>query len=407
MIGYVRRVPWMDAARTLLVALGLAAALIAPSSAGAARGLEIALQDDHVFVQQYWQGRDVALERAHELGVTRLRVMVRWASVAQKPASRRELRTYDWSAFDSLIDDAAAYGIRLQMVLTGPAPAWATADRRVGVRTPSAAAYGRFVRDAVRHFRGRVDRYSIWNEPNWHTQLEPAAGCRKRKWKPRCDALLGTLYRQLYVAGYRAAKAADPAAQVLFGELAPRASGTPRAPTAFSSAPLTLLRAVTCSAPTWKAARRCAPLKADGFAIHPYAFTTPPGKVVGIADDVTLASLGRLTRALDKLSKRRALRTRNGRPMQLYLTEYGYLQPPDRGLPETTRARYLTQSFDRALEHPRVRQLLQYLLVGPPPAQNLFRSQLIDYDGTLTPSFHALARWTARHAGSVQRPRRP
>ncbi|HWK29617.1 MAG TPA: hypothetical protein VNS09_23830 [Solirubrobacter sp.] len=390
----------MDAALGLLLAALALLALAAPTTASAAPSLEIGLQDDNVFLRQYYFGREQGLQAARRLGVTRLRVNVRWATLLEKPNARSEpaTRSYDWAAFDSLIEDASREGIKLQLALTGPAPAWATQNRRVGVRAPKAAAYGRFVRDVARHFKGRIDRYSIWNEPNWHTQLEPAVTCRKRHWKPGCDARLASRYRALYSAGYRAIKTTDPHAQVLFGELSPSASGTRKQPTAFSTAPLAFLRGVTCSTPTWTRARKCAPLKADGFAHHPYAFRTPPNRLVGAADDVTLASLDRLTHALDKLARRRALRTPTGRPMPLYLTEYGYLQPPLKGLSEPIRARYLTQSFDRALRHPRVRQLLQYLLVAPPPENDTFRSQIINADGTHTRSFGALERWATLHA---------
>ena len=287
------------------------------------------------------------------------------------------------------------------MAFTGPAPAWATGDRRVGVQAVRAAPFGQFVRDAAKHFKGRVDRYSIWNEPNWHTQLTPSRACRKNRWGRGCDAGLATLYRTLYVAGYRAVKAVDRQAQVLFGEFAPQASGTPKEPTAYASSPLAILRAITCSTRSWKAAGRCPRLLADGFAQHPYAFTTAPDRPVGRADDVTLATLDRLTRALDRLAARRALRTPSGEPMDLYLTEHGYMQSGPRRLPEPTRSQYLTQSFDQALAHPRVRQLLQYLLLGPPPPRNLFPTELINHDGTPTASFGALAEWSAQNASRL------
>jgi hypothetical protein len=374
---------------------------LAPSPAAAAPGLEVALQDDYVFVEQYHYGREPALAEARRLGVTRLRVMVKWAGVVRRPKARKPQRRYDWAAYDSLIADAARHGIRLQLTLTGPAPAWATSNRKVGVRGVRAKPYGQFVRDAAKHFKGRVDRYSIWNEPNWHTQLSPTRTCKKNHWARGCDARLGALYRALYRAGHRSIKAVDPQAQVLFGELAPQQSGKPRKPTAFASSPLSVLRAITCSKRNWKAARRCPGLRADGFAHHPYAFSTAPDQVVGRRDDVTLATLDRLTTALDRLAARGALRTPSGAPMELYLTEHGYMQSGPRMLPEATRAQYLTQSFDRALAHPRVRQLLQYLLTAPPPRQNLFPTQILNHDGTATESFGALAAWSERNAPSL------
>ena len=376
----------------------LAGSTLATSPAAAAPGLEVALQDDNVFLTRYYHGREQALAQARQLGVTRLRANVKWAGVVRRPKGRKVQRRYDWAAHDSLIADAARYGIRLQLTFTGPAPAWATSNRKVGARGVRAKLYGQFVRDAAKHFKGRVDRYSIWNEPNWHTQLEPTDNCRKNDWAKGCDARLGALYRALYVAGHRAIKAVDPQAHVLFGELAPQQSGTPREPTAHASSPLTILRAITCSKRSWKAARRCSGLRADGFAHHPYAFSSAPDQVVGRKDDGTLATLDRLTTALDRLAARGALRTPSGAPMELYLTEHGYMQSGPRMLPESTRAAYLRQSFDQALAHPRVRQLLQYLLTAPPPRQDLFPTQIINHDGSPTDSFGALADWSALNA---------
>ena len=89
---------------------------------------------------------------------------------------------------------------------------------------------------------------------------------------------------------------------MLFGELAPIGGGR-------AIAPLKFLRDVTCSNAAYKAAKRCAPLKADGFAIHPYQFSTRPHIAAGKPDDVPIGALSRLTKALDKLARRKALRT--------------------------------------------------------------------------------------------------
>lgn len=387
----------------LALALAMACSGFGATRAAAAPGMEVALQDDYVFVQQYYHGREPALAQARQLGVTRLRVNARWANVVTGSKRRNAPKRprYDWSKFDGLIADAARHGIRLQMTFTGPAPAWATSNRKIGNRGVKSAAFGRFVRDAAKHFKGRIDRYSIWNEPNWHSQLEPSNACRKNDWGPRCDARLGALYRALYVAGYRSVKAVDRGAAVLFGELAPQAAGKPGQPKGWASSPLAILREITCSKKSWKAKRRCPGLRADGFAQHPYAFSTAPDQPVGRADDVTLATLDRLTGALDKLARRGALRTPSGAPMELYLTEYGYHVSGDRMLPDATRAQYLTQSFDVALAHPRVRQMLQYLLVAPPPRLDLFPTQVLNHDGSPTAGFGALVDWASRNAPSL------
>ena len=233
---------------TLLLAL-----LAVPAGAHAARGMEFALQDDAVFVDQRWMARDTALDHATALRTKRIRVNVLWARTLVAGASHRTAPAggpvYDFSRIDALQAAAAERGIKLQLTISGPAPAWATKDHKVGNNAPDAAKYGAFVRTVVKHFAGRVDRYAIWNEPNLNAWLSPSHRA-------------ASLYRALYRAGYKNVKAADPRAKVLFGELAPTGDGR-------VIAPLRFLRDVTCSNAAYKAARRCAPLKSDGFAIHP------------------------------------------------------------------------------------------------------------------------------------------
>ena len=172
----------------LLIAL----ALTVPSAARAARGMELALQDDAVFVDQRWMERERALDHAEDLGTKRIRVNVLWARTLVHGANARTVPAggpvYDFSRIDALQHSAAARGIKLQLTITGPAPAFATADHEVGPNNPDAAKFGAFVRTVVTHFAGRVDRYAIWNEPNWNTWLAPRARA-------------AAIYRKLYLAG--------------------------------------------------------------------------------------------------------------------------------------------------------------------------------------------------------------
>ena len=95
------------------------------------------------------------------------------------------------------------------MTLTGPAPAWATKDDKVGANQPDPAKFGAFVRTVAAHFKGRVDRYCDLE------RAEPRApGWRRAKTAPK-------QYRSLYKTAYTAIKTVDPNAKVLFGELAP------------------------------------------------------------------------------------------------------------------------------------------------------------------------------------------
>ena len=364
--------------RLLTAALTLLALALVPAQAHAARGMEMALQDDSVFVWQNGMSQDTALDHAADLRVKRIRVNVLWARTLVHGADSRTMPAggpvYDFSRIDALQAAAAARGIQLQLTIAGPAPAWATRDHRAGNNAPDAAKFGAFARTVAQHFAGRVDRYSIWNEPNWNTWLYPQRSA-------------ASLYRKLYVAAYDNVKAVDPNAKVLIGELAPTGGGR-------AIAPLKFLRDMTCSKVNYRAAKKCAPLKADGFAIHPYQFKRAPQVIDGRADDVPIGALSRLTRALDRLAARNALRTPDNRKMELYLTEFGYLTQGARAQKPSVRAKWLHDAFHIARRHPRVRQLLQYQLVDP-PRHELWHSAILDRKGRPQATYAGLARASA------------
>lgn len=365
---------WIAAGAALAaIAVGIAAVVLltggGPSRrAGppAERGLEIALQDNAVFLERRYYDRHAALLQARQMGVSWMRTNVLWARV--EPGRGR----FDWSQYDSLVSAAAGAGISVQMSLTGPAPAWATGNGVRGVFRPDPAEFGRFARAAAEHFRGRVFRYSIWNEPNFVNWLRPLAEAP-------------ALYRRLYESGWSAVKGADPRAQVLFGETAAyEKRGN-------AMAPLEFLDRAAC--------RGCPPLRADGYAHHPYEFTDAPERPYPGADNVTIGTLGRLTSALDRLASERRLSTPAGAPLPVYLTEFGYFASGRHALPEAVRADWLVRAYAIAERmYPRVRQLLQYLLVTPPPGApgGSFDTGVVDPSGVPQEPFSALSEWAAR-----------
>jgi hypothetical protein len=347
--------------RSLVIAACLL--MLVPARAHAAGNMELALQDDNVFLDSMYMSQAEGLNRAVDLDVSRIRVNVLWSrSLVAGSDSRKKpaAPVYDFSKIDALEKAAAARGIQLQLTIAGPAPAWATGNHKVGPYRPNPTLYAQFVRTVVEHFQGRIDRYSLWNEPNWDTWLAPAKSAP-------------AIYRHLYAAGYDAVKTTDPDAQVLFGELAP--IGEPHA-----IAPVKFLRQLFSTG---------ARLKADGLAVHPYQFTIAPNLPGGKADDVTIGTLGHATAELDALAKAHELTTPRGRPLDLYLTEFGYLSQGHRALKPKVRASYLKAAVNVARRNPRVRELLQFQLIDP-PAEVRWHSALLDPDGHPLPAYAAL-----------------
>ncbi|MEA2479357.1 MAG: hypothetical protein QOJ07_1279, partial [Thermoleophilaceae bacterium] len=258
---------------------------VAPRAHGAT-GMEVAVQDDDVFVAGSAIGRAKGVSYAHELGVTRIRVNVTWADTVIKSQrkDRKAPKTikYDWTAYDQLVLATRGTGINLQLALTGPAPAFASGDHKIGPVKPKAKYYADFARAAAEHFGANVDRYSIWNEPNYVSWISPNKGA-------------GRIYRALYVAGYKAIKKAQPSAQVLIAETSPYK--IVKKGKQFASSPLAFLREMTCSNASFSKAR-CGGLVADGYAHHPYDFDHKPSYRFPGSDNATLATLGNLTGAL-------------------------------------------------------------------------------------------------------------
>jgi hypothetical protein len=378
----------MPATRRALALLLLLAALPACVPARAHAQLIVGVQDDPVFVRlptsfgglgtRSVLPAGVGYRRLTQLGANVLRIAVNWSAV-----ERRRSQPEDWSRYDAAVAAARTAGLAVQLVLTGPAPAFATANHRAGVYRPNPYAYAHFVQAAAIRYRGQVSAYSIWNEPNWWSSLKP-------------NPLAPVLYRALYQAGYTAIRRADPQAQILIGELAPIGYG------GSAIAPLRFLREMTCRTRSLRPWGHCLRLVADGFAVHPYTLRwapTFPGKG---PDDVTTGSLSRIVRVLARLAQLGALTTPGGPPPPLYLTEYGWSPRYVRN--EARRAAFATAAFAIAARQPQVREIVWYELAAPPPRHPaLWNTALLSYRGAPTPVFNALRRWIAIAAAAAAR----
>jgi hypothetical protein len=365
----------------LALSVTAVAALGAASQAQARTGMELALQDDATFVTQEYPKvkHDKAFPLLNELKVKWLRVNIGWAAVigskAAKARSKPANVTYNFRSYDTLINAAQANGIQIEVGLIGAAPAWATADKKVGANRPKANHFKEFVQAAVSHLGAHVHRWSLYNEPNHTGWLKPLKS-------------QASLYRALYLAGYNIIKAADPNDDVLIGETAPYASRK-----GVATPPLQFLRQL--------AAR--GGLKADGYAHHPYDFNHAPNYKYPGKDNVTLSGLSKLTKLLDSLTKSKKLTTPEGGKLDLYLTEFGYLRSGRQKQSESKRARYLKQGYDMALKHPRVVQMLHFLLVQPAQKYRFFDTSLTSQSGGRTGAFNALRSWANTNAAKVNR----
>jgi hypothetical protein len=370
---------------TLLAVLAVGVgALALTASANAARGMEIALQDDATLLLGL-KNPFAGFAKAKPLHVTWIRTNVFWKSVVSHSKSKKKPKHvhYKWGRYDDIVNRARDNGMAVQFTLTGPAPRWATGKhKRNGIYKPSAKQFGAFAKAAARHFTPRgVHRYTVWNEPNLRLWLSPL------KSAPR-------IYRKLYAKAYGQIKRVSSGNQVLIGETAPYGTR------GRTTAPLKFLRGVTCVNSHYKH-RHCGRLRTDGYAHHPYDYKHKPTYRYPGKDNVTLGTLSRLTKALGRLRKARALTTPRGGTPGVYLTEYGYFAGANYKLPQRKQARYLVKGFSIARKDKHVKQMLQYLLVRPPKkSPSFFQTQIMTSRFKPLKAYTALKKWAAREARS-------
>jgi hypothetical protein len=275
---------------------------------------------------------------------------------------------------------AAAAGLGVQMDIAFFAPRWAVAraTRGRGERDrqrwePDAARFGDFATAVAGRYSGRyrdpaapgtnlpaVRLWTTWNEPNHPGFLLPQWRRTRRGWAPRSPHV----YRRLHERGYEAIKRVDARNRVLIGGLA--SEGGERAGPREGIPPLRFVREMACVDRRGRPLRggECSdfrPLKADGFAHHPYSLHTAPDVPSTDPDEVAIADMERLDDLLDQLHDG----GRIANPLPVHITEYGYeTNPPDRarGVSLHDQARYMGLSTFLAWQRPEVFSFAQFLL---------------------------------------------
>jgi hypothetical protein len=372
------------------------------------------------------------------LGVDIVRVYVAWNAVAPDSGSRQRpafdavnpsaYPEANWSIYDTIVREARAHGVRVDLTLGAPPPLWAAsrgaprgAPDQGAEWKPSAAAYAAFVRAVGTRYSGqytppgassplpRVDFWSIWNEPNYGPDLAPQAVDHSTvEVSPR-------LYRKLVDAAWTALTATGHGTAtddtILIGELAPRGITVGDNPGNFSGmVPLRFLRALYCVDASYHplrgtaaTLRGCPPdaagsaafprqhpalFHATGLADHPYPQGVPPNVATPDEPDYAdLATMPRLEQTLDTLQRVYGSSTR----FAIYDTEFGYqTNPPEtilRAISPAVAAYYLNWAEYIHYKDPRIRSYDQYLLTDPPGGG--FATGLESADGKPKETFYA------------------
>jgi hypothetical protein len=427
---------WSAYALGATLAVGAAAAL--PATASASHS-QTSIIEDLGAVAQDPAG---TLAQFRALGASTVRVLLPWSAVAPRPrpAGRgaTDPRTYqNWALWDTIVRDASADGLKIDLTLAGGAPAWgeAPAPRSNAFNAadlawkPNASLYGDFVRAVGTRYSGHfvplgthtalpaIHFWAIFNEPNFGEDLGPQAS------NDSSAATGPMMYRALVNAGYTGLRATGHARDtILIGELAaqgfeygpyPKKSGG--LPGNFGQTrPLLFIRELYCVNGAYQPLRGYAASSAgcptngggsarfrrnnpglfyaSGFADHPYAQGgSPVGQGGNKPDYATFPDLGSLERTLDRVNGVYG----SGKRYPIYNTEYGYITSPPKGRPypsPAVAAYYINWAEYLSWKSGRIASTMQYLLKDPPPTSGAyagFASGLETYKGAAKATFGA------------------
>lgn len=280
---------------------------------------------------------------------------------AMKAAGTRDARinvTYGkvkaegYGAIDQEVNALRAAGIAPQLTIMGTPSYSPHLDQSLSYQNTNPRVARDFAAEVAAHFKGRVGRYSPWNEPNWGGFISGADKSPKQA---------ARRYRELYRAMEAGIHGVDKGAQVMLGEM----TAQPNAKE--------FLRYLLAGKG----------LKTAGFAYHPY--DSPNVKMrngrnpSGTWD---IDTLGDLQHTLASYARQGKLRTRAGKAAPLYLTEMGYLKsdvPSEQG-----RAARMARAYDLATKAG-ARQFLSYQMSPTAPKVTPDGAPVVDAYGGVTP----------------------
>ncbi len=161
---------------------------------------------------------DRTLEMARDAGLGWVKQHFPWEDIELKKGTfwNDQLNKSTWEKYDRIVALAQKYHLRIIARLDRP-PDWTRKDNSRKEAPPdNFQDYADFVEAVARRYKGKIQYYQLWNEPNiwpeWGNKpIDPAA------------------YVNLLRVGYEAIKRADPDAYVLSAPLAQTTENSPRA----------------------------------------------------------------------------------------------------------------------------------------------------------------------------------
>lgn len=268
---------------------------------------------------------------------------------------------WHWQQPDFAVRAADYYGLGLIVRLDHP-PDWALRLKEESGTPPiDLEAYANFVATVARRYRGQVQEYIVWNEPNL-----------SREWAGRPPD--PAAYTALLCRAYAALKAADPGARVVSAGLAPTNGGDGALDDRLFLTGMYEASAGACF---------------DALGAHAYGFGHPPDDLRGAHDGLNLARL---------MDLREIMEAHGGSARPVWITELGWTTDGAGAHAWQTvsveqQADYLAQAWQhirRAWPWVRVATVWN-LSQGLPSTDEMAGYSLLNGDGSPKPAYRVLA----------------
>jgi hypothetical protein len=314
------------------------------------------------------------LRWAQGLGVGWVKQQVQWHTIEHGPDD------FEWQNLDRLVAGADSFGFKVLLSVTY-APDWTRAVQLEGGPPTDYAEFGRFMEQLARRYRGRVEAYELWNEPNL-----------AREW--RGDMLDPARFAALVAEGAAGVRAADPQALIVSG--APGVTGIDDGETAISDR--VFLRGMLEAGIAQHV---------DAIGAHPYGYANPPWESVQDEDHAASSHNDHPTFFFrDTLEDYRRIMLDYGIDKhQIWVTEFGWPSPEGIGqmdltgweygrqISEAEQGDYVVRAFHMGDERPWVGPMFLWNLNLATiwGADNAFSAySLLRPDGSFRPAYVAL-----------------
>lgn len=314
------------------------------------------------------------LRWAQGLGVGWVKQQVQWHTVEHGPDD------FEWENLDRLVAGAAGLGFKVLLGVTH-APDWTRAAQLESGPPADYAEFGRFMEQLAQRYRGRVEAYELWNEPNL-----------AREW--RGDTLDPARFVALVAEGAAGVRTADPQALIISG--GPAVTGIDDGETAINDR--VFLRGMVEAGIVQHV---------DAIGAHPYGYANPPEESVQDEHHAASSHNDHPTFFFrDTLEDYRQIMLEHGYDEhQIWITEFGWPSPEGIGqmdltgweygreVSEVEQADYIVRAFHMGDERPWVGPMFLWNLNLATiwGAENTFSAySLLRPDGSYRPSYVAL-----------------